>query len=75
MTFTFNWTKVELKLSEIEKIIETQQSFNWTKVELKLQYPFPACHIGPSFNWTKVELKLISPVHSSSSKKLLIELR
>ena len=33
----FNWTKVELKLSEIEKIIETQQSFNWTKVELKLE--------------------------------------
>ena len=32
---SFNWTKVELKLYEIEKIIETQQSFNWTKVELK----------------------------------------
>ena len=46
---SFNWTKVELKLSEIEKIIETQQSFNWTKVELKPSAQETAWRIGENF--------------------------
>ena len=33
---SFNWTKVELKLSGFMDFIEPLKSFNWTKVELKL---------------------------------------
>ena len=33
---TFNWTKVELKLSYNDANASEKSAFNWTKVELKL---------------------------------------
>ena len=56
---TFNWTKVELKLVDIEAEPEQAGPFNWTKVELKLHKTYFTYVVSQSFNWTKVELKRI----------------
>ena len=71
----FNWTKVELKLSNLAEREAELKPFNWTKVELKLGRITNNNTSAVTFNWTKVELKRVKCERMIIKKPLLIELR